>query len=84
MLLMDRRNLFVPSFSHVLSSTDDVAELESLRQRVEAPPRALHRADGRPHLDLKGVPRERALADPQVRVFETTRDLIRFWRACRR
>jgi len=84
MLLMDRENLLVPGYSHVLSSGNDVAELEELRQRVAAPPRALHLRDGRPHLDLKLRPRELALSDPAVRVFESTRELIVFWRQCRR
>lgn len=79
MLLMDRENLLVPGWSHVLSSSNDLDELEVLRARVGAPPRALHHRDHRPHLDLKLVPRELALLDPEVRVFETTRELIRFW-----
>lgn len=82
MLLMDRENLLVPGWSHVLSSSNDLAELEVLRARVGAPPRALHFRDHRPHLDLKLVPRELALVDPEVRVFESTRELIRFWQRC--
>ena len=57
---------------------DLAAELESLRMRVGAPPPALQHTGRRPHLDLKWEPRERALADPAVTVFETTRDLLRF------
>jgi hypothetical protein len=80
MLLMDRENLMVPGWSHVLSSTNDLAELEALRQRVGAPPRALHQKDpARPHLDLKLVSRALALVDPEVRVFPSTRDLLRCW-----
>jgi hypothetical protein len=82
MLLMDRENLLVPGYSHVLSSSNDIAELEQLRLRVGAPPRALHLRDGRPHLDLKLEPRLLALVDPTVRVFESTRELIQFWREC--
>ncbi len=82
MLLMDRENLMVPGYSHVLSSRNDIGELEELRLRVGAPPRALHLRDGRPHLDLKLEPRELALVDPEVRVFESTRALVAFWRAC--
>ncbi|HEU5359099.1 MAG TPA: DUF4031 domain-containing protein [Gemmatimonadales bacterium] len=78
MLLMDRENLLARGWSHVVSDTDDLAELEELRVRVGAPPRALQFGDGhRPHLDLKLEPRERALADPGVRVFDRTRDLVR-------
>lgn len=80
MLLMDRENLLKPGWSHVLSSTNSLAELDALRARVGAPRQAFHLGDGsRPHLDLKLEPRERALADPDVRVFESTRDLLRFW-----
>ena len=83
MLLMDRHNLLVPGYSHVLSSANDLAELDGLRIRVGAPRQAFHLGDGtRPHLDLKLEPRERALVDPQVRVFASTRELLRFWLAC--
>ncbi|HEY7684297.1 MAG TPA: DUF4031 domain-containing protein [Gemmatimonadales bacterium] len=79
---MDRENLMVPGWSHVLSSTNDLAELEALRMRVGAPRRAFHLGNGtRPHLDLKLEPRELALRDPAVRVFESTRELVRHWRA---
>ena len=69
-------------WSHVLSSTADMDELERFRVRVGAPPQALHL--GRwPHLDLKLEPRERALGDPEVRVFERTSDMLRFLKAVR-
>jgi hypothetical protein len=84
MLLMDRENLFKPGWSHVLSSTNSLAELDSLRIRVGAPRQAFHLGDGsRPHLDLKLEPRELALRDPEVRVFETSRELLRYWRRLR-
>lgn len=83
MLLMDRENLLAPGWSHVLSSTNDLAELDRLRERVGAPRQAFHIRDGsRPHLDLKLEPRERALRDPEVRVFESTKLLLRFWMRC--
>jgi hypothetical protein len=82
MLAMDRHNLFAPGWSHVLSTTGDVAELEAFRVRIGAPPAALHLREGhRPHLDLRGEARARALAEPGVRVFERTADLLRFLRA---
>ncbi len=85
MLLMDRENLMVPGWSHVLSSTNDLAELEALRQRVGAPPRALHRKDpARPHLDLKLVSRALALVDAEVRVFDSTKELLRCWHGFQR
>ena len=80
MLIMDRENLHAPGWSHVLSTTNDLVELEAFRMRMGAPPGALHlKNPERPHLDLKLGPREVALRDPEVRVFETTRELVRFW-----
>lgn len=65
----------------MLSTTNDLEELEVFRRRVGAPPQALHLGNRRwPHLDLKLEPRERALASPEVRVFERTSDMIRFLR----
>jgi hypothetical protein len=50
--------------------------------RVGAPLSALHLGNRRwPHLDLKLVPRERALSSPDVRVFERTSDMLRFLKA---
>jgi hypothetical protein len=81
-IVMDRENLYAPGWSHVLSSTDDLDELDAFRRQVGAPAQALH-LGRRPHLDLKLEPRERALAHPDVRVFERTSDMIRFVRARR-
>jgi len=81
MLLMDRHNLLAPEWSHVVSTTDDIAELEALRKRVGAPPPALSHTGRRPHLDLKWEARDRALVDPEVKVFETTRELLRYLQA---
>ena len=78
MLLMDRENLLAPGWSHVVSTTNDLAELDALRVRVGAPPPAFSHKGRRPHLDLKWEARERALADPEVRVFATTRELLRY------
>ena len=79
MILMDRENLHAPGWSHVLSDTGDLAELERFRLKVGAPLRSLHVHDARrPHLDLKLEPRDRALADPEVRVFDTTMKLVRY------
>ena len=81
MIVMDRENLYAPGWSHVLSTTNDLDELAAFRERVGAPPQALHLGNRRwPHLDLKLEPRERALASPDVRVFERTADMIRFLR----
>ena len=81
---MDRENLHAPGWSHVLSTTNDLAELEAFRIRLGAPPGALHRKNPeRPHLDLKLAPRDEALRDPEVRVFESTRELVRFWNRAR-
>ena len=76
---MDRENTMAKGWSHVLSTTNDLEELDRFRIRVGAPRQALHESNHRwPHLDLKLEPRERALADPEVRVFERTSDLLRF------
>ena len=82
MIVMDRENLHAPGWSHVLSTTDDLEELDAFRIRVGAPRQALHL--GRwPHLDLKLEPRERALAAPEVRVFDRTSDMLRYIKALR-
>jgi hypothetical protein len=84
MLIMDRENLHAPGWSHVLSTTNDLEELEVFRIRLGAPPGALHMKNPeRPHLDLKLAPREKALLDPAVIVFESTRELVRFWNQTR-
>ena len=81
MIVMDRENLYAAGWSHVLSTTNDIEELEAFRKRVGAPREALHLGRRRwPHLDLKLEPRERALASPDVRVFDRTPDMIRFLR----
>jgi hypothetical protein len=78
---MDRENIWARGWSHVLSTTNDVAELRAFCERVGAPPGALHLRSRWPHLDLKLLPRELALASPDVRVFERTSDMLRFLRA---
>jgi hypothetical protein len=83
MIVMDRVNALAPGWSHVLSTTDDLAELDAFRAKVGAPREAFHLRGRRPHLDLKAEPRERALRDPSVRVFERTADLLRFLRSLR-
>jgi hypothetical protein len=83
-IVMDRENLHAPGWSHVLSTTNDLAELDAFRIRVGAPRQALHLGKGRwPHLDLKLEPRDRALADPEVRVFERTAEMLRFLKESR-
>lgn len=78
---MDRVNALAPGWSHVLSTTDDLAELDAFRKRVGAPRQAFHLKSRRPHLDLKDEPREVALRQPDVRVFERTSDMLRFLKA---
>jgi hypothetical protein len=81
-IVMDRENLWAKGWSHVLSTTNDVAELREFCHWVGAPSSALHLGNRRwPHLDLKLEARERALAAPQVRVFERTSDMLRFLKA---
>lgn len=82
MLLMDRDNLFARGWSHVLSSSNNLEELETFRQRIGAPPQALHRKNPeRPHLDLRGKIRDLALACPDVTVFERSSELVRHHKA---
>ena len=79
MIVMDRENTMARGWSHVLSTTNDLAELERFRIKVGAPRAALQVGNRRwPHLDLKLEPRDRALADPEVRVFERTSDMLRY------
>jgi hypothetical protein len=79
MIVMDRENLWARGWSHVLSTTNDIAELRAFCRRVGAPPEALHLGNSRwPHLDLKLAPREQALACADVRVFERTSDMLRY------
>lgn len=78
MILMDRENALAPGWSHVLSDTNNLAELEAFRIAVGAPRQAFHLKGRRPHLDLKLEPRDRALQMPGVMVFERTSDLLRY------
>jgi hypothetical protein len=81
-IVMDRENIFARGWSHALSTTNDVAELRAFCERVGAPPSALHLGNRRwPHLDLKLEARDRALASPEVRVFERTAEMLRFLQA---
>jgi hypothetical protein len=82
MILMDVENLYAPGWSHVVSTTDSVAELEAFRLLIGAPERALQ-LKRRPHLDLKLEPRERALARPEVLVFRRTVEMLRYLRTLR-
>jgi hypothetical protein len=81
-IVMDRQNLWAPGWSHVLSLTNDIDELRAFCSRVGAPPAALQLDNRRwPHLDLKLLPRQRALVCPDVRVFERTSDMLRYLKA---
>ena len=80
---MDRVNALVPGWSHVLSTSNDLAELDAFRIRVGAPKQAFHLRGRRPHLDLKDAPRELALIQPDVRVFERTSEMLRFLKELR-
>jgi hypothetical protein len=87
MIVMDRENLWARGWSHVLSTTNDIDELRAFCTRVGAPAEALQLDNRRwPHLDLKLLPRERALAGPDVRIFERTSDMLRYLTSlpCRR
>jgi hypothetical protein len=79
-IVMDRENIFARGWSHVLSTTNDLAELQAFCARVGAPASALHLGGRWPHLDLKLAPREQALALPDVQVFDRTVEMLRFLR----
>lgn len=82
MIVIDRQNLFARGWSHVVSTTNDVAELDAFRRRVGAPVAALQLGNPRwPHLDLKGDPRAVALACTDIVIVERTADLIRYVRS---
>lgn len=84
MIVMDRENLHAPGWSHVLSTSNDLTELEAFRVLVGAPRQALHLGNRRwPHLDLKLEPRDRALVAPGVRVFERTSEMLRYVKSLR-
>lgn len=83
MIVMDRENALAPGWSHVLSTSNDLGELDEFRRRVGAPREAFHLRGRRPHLDLKLEPRERALREPDVIVFDRTSDLLRYLKALR-
>jgi hypothetical protein len=83
MIVMDRENALARGWSHVLSTTDDLTELDEFRQRVGAPREAFHLRGRRPHLDLKLAPRERALLEPDVLVFDRTSDMLRYLKTLR-
>ena len=81
MIVMDRENIWARGWSHVLSTTNDVAELRAFSEQVGAPLTALHLHSRWPHLDLRLLPRELALAWPEVRVFERTSEMLSFLKA---
>jgi hypothetical protein len=83
MIVMDRENALAPGWSHVLSTSNDLGELDEFRRRVGAPREAFHLRGRRPHLDLKLEPRERALREPRVIVFDRTADMLRYLQALR-
>lgn len=83
MIVMDRENALARGWSHVLSTTNDIGELDEFRKRVGAPREAFHLRGRRPHLDLKLEPRERALREPDVLVFDRTSDMLRYLKSLR-
>jgi hypothetical protein len=82
-IVMDRENPMAPGYSHVLSTTGDMAELDAFRLLVGAPRQALHIGRRWAHLDLKLESRERALVAPGVRVFERTAEMLRYVKSLR-
>ncbi|MEO8226011.1 MAG: hypothetical protein ABI637_01195 [Gemmatimonadota bacterium] len=82
---MDRENLLARGWSHVVSTSHDISELEAFRVRVGAPRAALQLANPRwPHLDLRGEARQAALACRDIVITDRTSDLIRYVRGAER
>lgn len=82
MILIDRKNNVNPKWSHVLSDTDNIEELEAFRVRIGAPKSSGQYRKKPPHLDVWGGPKQRALAAAD-KVFDTTLALMR-WRRSNR
>jgi hypothetical protein len=84
MIVMDRENAMARGWSHVHSDAlkleDQEVELQAFRRKVGAPPSAFQRGSWL-HLDIMRGPRRKALGDPNVRVYATTRDLVLHLRA---
>lgn len=82
MLIMDRENAAAAGWSHVLSTTDDLAELEAFRVQIGAPLASRQYRKRIPHLDICRSPRQRALAleGTVVIVYESTLALMRAYR----
>jgi len=83
MIVMDRENAMAKGWSHVHSDAQTLEaqteELQRFRRKVGAPPSAFQaNAPSWLHLDIMRGPRQKALADPSVRVFENSRDLVVF------
>ena len=72
-IVMDRENIWARGWSHVLSTTQRLAELRAFCERVGAPPPPCILGNRRwPHLDLEARRPGAGLACPDVRVFERT------------
>lgn len=90
-LVMDRENPVARGWSHVISPTDSLADLDALRRRIGAPVSALQlpkrgvrwTVSTRPHLDVCRGPRDRALAldGAAVQVFDSAKAMLRHLRA---
>ena len=71
---MDRENLSAPGWSHVLSTTNDVAELDRFREQVGAPPQALQLGNAAIRTWISSSSRASwRWRTREVRVFERTR-----------
>jgi hypothetical protein len=81
MILMERENAMARGWSHAVSDApsllDQAVELQAFRRKVGAPPSAFQRGSWL-HLDIMRGPRRKALADPTVRVFDTSRELVEY------
>lgn len=84
MIFMDRENPMAKGWSHVMSDAptlaEQEAELHAFRRKVGAPASAFQPAGSWLHLDIMRGPRQKALADPSVRVWDDWRAMMLYMR----
>ena len=81
---MDRHNLTAPGWSHVLSTTNDVAELDGSGSGWGRRRRRCSSGTGAIRTSISSSSRGTARSPiPEVRVFERTADMLRYIKALR-
>lgn len=84
MIFMDRENPMAKGWSHVMSDAPTLegqaTELQAFRRKVGAPPSAFQPEGSWLHLDIMRGPRNKALADPTVKVWDDWRAMMEYMR----